>query len=459
MCGIVGIITRNENVSYSIYRALVALQHRGQSASGIATFDGEEITLRKGPGLVNEVFDRSALEDLWGNVGIGHVRYPTAGTDGVKDAQPFITNIPQTFALVENGNLTNDARIRELLRERGRIVRSTSDGESVLKLFASSYRSDPFEALEGVMSVAEGSYSVIVLTTEGLIAFRDPYAIRPLALGYREGSYMFASETAALDVLGYKKIRDLDAGEAVFVDRELNIDSRVLNKKGIKHCMFEWVYFGRADSVIDGISVYEARLNLGRELAELFDKNVDIVMPVPDTSIPAAISFSEEKGLRYREGVMKNRYIGRTFIMESQSKRENAVRDKLNPMRSEVNGRRVAMIDDSIVRGTTSREIVEMLKKEGAKEVHLLSTCPPIKYPCVYGIDFSTRGELIAGEKGVEEIRREIGCDSLTYQSLEGLSRAIGSKQLCTACLSGEYPTGITHEEIRMLGAKRAHLA
>ncbi|MDY6985613.1 MAG: amidophosphoribosyltransferase [Candidatus Thermoplasmatota archaeon] len=459
MCGIVGIITRNENVSYSIYRALVALQHRGQSASGIATFDGEEITLRKGPGLVNEVFDRSALEDLWGNVGIGHVRYPTAGTDGVKDAQPFITNIPQTFALVENGNLTNDARIRELLRERGRIVRSTSDGESVLKLFASSYRSDPFEALEGVMSVAEGSYSVIVLTTEGLIAFRDPYAIRPLALGYREGSYMFASETAALDVLGYKKIRDLDAGEAVFVDRELNIDSRVLNKKGINHCMFEWVYFGRADSVIDGISVYEARLNLGRELAELFDKNVDIVMPVPDTSIPAAISFSEEKGLRYREGVMKNRYIGRTFIMESQSKRENAVRDKLNPMRSEVNGRRVAMIDDSIVRGTTSREIVEMLKKEGAKEVHLLSTCPPIKYPCVYGIDFSTRGELIAGEKGVEEIRREIGCDSLTYQSLEGLSRAIGSKQLCTACLSGEYPTGITHEEIRMLGAKRAHLA
>ncbi len=459
MCGIVGIITRNENVSYSIYRALVALQHRGQSASGIATFDGEEITLRKGPGLVNEVFDRSALESLEGNMGIGHVRYPTAGTDGVKDAQPFMTNIPQTFALVENGNLTNDARIRELLRERGRTVRSTSDGESILKLFASSYISDPFEALESVMSVAEGSYSVIVLTADGLIAFRDPYAIRPLVLGYREGSYMFASETAALDVLGYKKIRDLDAGEAVFVDRELNIDSRVLNKKGINHCMFEWVYFGRADSVIDGISVYEARLNLGRELAELFDKDVDIVMPVPDTSIPAAISFSEEKGLRYREGVMKNRYIGRTFIMESQSKRENAVRDKLNPMRSEVNGRRVAMIDDSIVRGTTSREIVEMLKKEGAKEVHLLSTCPPIKYPCVYGIDFSTRGELIAGEKGVEEIRREIGCDSLTYQSMEGLSRAIGSKQLCTACLSGEYPTGITHEEVRMLGAKRAHPA
>lgn len=459
MCGIVGIITRNENVSYSIYRALVALQHRGQSASGIATFDGEEITLRKGSALVNEVFDRSALESLEGNMGIGHVRYPTAGTDGVKDAQPFITNIPQTFAIVENGNLTNDASIRVLLRERGRVVRSTSDGESILKLFASSYKNDPFEALKSVMSVAEGSYSAIVLTAEGLIAFRDPYAIRPLVLGYREGSYMFASETSALDVLGYKKIRDLDAGEAVFVDRELNINSRVLNKKGVNHCMFEWVYFGRADSVIDGISVYEARLNLGRELAELFDKTVDIVMPVPDTSIPAAISFSEEKGLRYREGVMKNRYIGRTFIMESQSKRENAVRDKLNPMRSEVNGKRVAMIDDSIVRGTTSREIVEMLKKEGAKEVHLLSTCPPIKYPCVYGIDFSTRGELIAGEKGIEEIRREIGCDSLTYQSLEGLCRAIGSKQLCTACLSGEYPTGITHEEVRMLGAKRAHMA
>jgi len=460
MCGIVGIISQNEKVSYRIYRALAALQHRGQSASGIATFDGESIALKKSTGLVNEVFDRESLEELEGSAGVGHVRYPTAGSDGFKDAQPFITNVPQAMALVENGNLTNDGSIREMLKKRGRKVNSSSDGESLLKLFADNYDcEDQFAAAKAVMDIAEGSYSVIVLTTEGLLAFRDPHAIRPLVVGYKEGSYIFASETAALDVLGYEKIRDLEAGEAVFIDRDLNLSSKVLNKKGVKHCMFEWVYFGRADSVIDGISVYEARLNLGAELAELFDREADIVMPVPDTSVPAAIAFSESKKLRYREGVIKNRYIGRTFIMESQSKRESAVRDKLNAMRSEISGKRVVMIDDSIVRGTTSREIVSMLKKEGAREVHLLSTCPPIKYPCVYGIDFSTRGELIAGEKEIEEIRKEIGCDSLTYQTIDGLLRAIGSKELCTACLSGEYPTGITHEEVRMLGAKRAHPA
>lgn len=457
MCGIVGIISESEKISYKIYRALVALQHRGQNASGIAAFDGEEINIRKGLGLVNEVFDRASLDDLEGSIGVGHVRYPTAGTDGVRDSQPAVTSIPQAMALVENGNVTNDANVRSLLKRRGRAVRSTSDGESLLKLFASSYNGDPFEAAGSVMDLAEGGYSVVILTTGGLLAFRDPCAIRPLVLGYSEAerSYMFASETAALDVLGYELVRDLEAGEAVFIDRELRVASRILKKKEVRHCMFEWVYFGRADSVIDGISVYEARLNLGRELAELFDRDADIVMPVPDTSVPAAIAFSEEKRLKYREGVIKNRYIGRTFIMESQKKRESAVRDKLNPMRSEVAGKRIAMIDDSIVRGTTSREIVEMLKKEGAKEVHLLSTCPPIKYPCVYGIDFSTRGELIAGEKGADEIREDIGCDSLTYQTLDGLSKAIGSDSLCTACLNGEYPTGISHEDVRRLGALR----
>jgi amidophosphoribosyltransferase len=457
MCGIAGIIG-SERVSYQLYRAMLALQHRGQNSAGMMTFDGEDTHLRKRLGLVSEVFDRESLEELEGNAGIAHVRYPTAGTDGVKDSQPFLTNIPTTIALVENGNLTNDYEIRNALEKKGRKVGSGNDGESLLKLFASEYdNGDPFHALEYLMSAAKGSYSVIIFVDGGLMAFRDPFAIRPLVLGQRDGSYMFASETVALDVLGYRKVRDLEPGEAVLVTKEMKVVSRIIKKGEPRHCMFEWVYFGRADSVIDGVSVYEARLNLGRELVKLFDRDVDIVMPVPDTSIPAAIAFSEEKGLRYREGVIKNRYIGRTFIMDSQIERESAVRDKLNPMRSEVDGKRIAMIDDSIVRGTTSREIVDMLRKEGAREVHLLSTCPPIKNPCVYGIDFSTRGELIAGEKGSAEIREEIGCDSLTYMTMEGLSRAIGFDvaQMCTACLNGNYPTGINAAEIGELGEKR----
>ena len=466
MCGIVGIIG-SERASYDIFRGLMALQHRGQDAAGILTFDGEELHIKKGTGLTSEVFDWSDLEDLRGSSGIGQVRYPTIGSTGAGDAQPFVTNIPTTIGFAHNGNVVNYEEIKRMLKDKGRKLLSTCDAEAILKLFASSLgercgEEDIYRGVKKVMETVNGSYSALALVAgHGLLAFRDPHAIRPMVFGEKEEngrkSYIFASETVVLDLLGYNLIKNLEPGEAIYVDNNLRTNSIIIDGRERKHCMFEWVYFARADSVVEGISVYRARLNLGVKLAELFEQSADIVMPVPDTSIPSSIALAEKKNLRYREGVIKNRYIGRTFIMGSQRVRTEAVREKLNPMPCEVEGKNIAVVDDSIVRGTTSTKIVEMIKKSGAEKVHLLSTCPPIKHPCVYGIDFSTRGELIAEEKSIGEIRAMIGCDSLTYQTLDGLSRAIGipEKNLCMACLNGEYPTDVSLKTLRKYGEER----
>jgi amidophosphoribosyltransferase len=455
VCGIVGIIG-TKNVSHEIYRALLALQHRGQDAAGMLTFDGEEPHLKKGLGLVNEVFDEKSLKELDGPAGIGHVRYPTIGSTSALDAQPFVTYLPYGIGLAHNGNILNFGEIKRLLSKKyKRKLRSTCDGEELLKLLAAELGStfdleNVYDSIENLMNVVNGSYSVVALmTNKGLLGFRDPHAIRPMIFGEKRNGkgYIFASESVVLDVLGYRVIKDLEPGEAIFIDRKLKVHSKVIKGDERKHCFFEWIYFSRADSVIEDISVYEARLNLGKELAKLWKGKVDMVMPVPDTSIPAAISFSEETGLRYREGLIKNRYVGRTFIMASQKKRIGAVKDKINPM---IRDKKLVMIDDSIVRGTTSRRMVEMLRKAGADEVHLLSTCPPLRNPCVYGIDFPTKEELVASDKEVEDIRNIIGCDSLIYQTLEGMVKAIGipKENLCTACLTGNYPTKIGENDI-----------
>ncbi len=427
------------------------LQHRGQDAAGMITYS-DKFHAKRGLGLVEEVFKEEKLSNLKGTIGVGHTRYPTVGAGTF--VQPFISTYPYGIAMAHNGNVVNFDQLQSNLKERMRYLTSDCDLELILNLFSDELgghrfsKEAVFDSIQGVFEQVDGAYSVVaVIADKGLLAFKDPRGIKPLIFGekYVNGKkgFAFASEDIALNSLGYGVSRDLKPGEAIFVDTELNAHFRVIQSHAPAPCMFEWVYFARAESRINGRSVYDVRQNLGRGLAKkLKGIRADLVSPVPDTSITASIILAEELGLPYREALIKDRYVGRSFIMGSPEKRENAVLRKLNPIYSEIRGKDLILVDDSIVRGTTSRKIVKMLKDKGARKVHLVSTCPPLKYPCYYGIDFPLQSELISTNRGNEQIRQEIGADSVTYQDISSLEEAIGLG-VCKACLTGEYPTPI----------------
>lgn len=462
MCGIFGLIKAREDggasTAFECFDALLSLQHRGQDSAGIASFHADQLHLKKGLGLVGAVFNQENLSLLSGNIAVGHVRYSTAGSTTKSEAQPFTVSIPLPLALVHNGNLVNTPGLRSRYFDR---LESSSDSEVLLQVLSESLLKKEnceaeciLDSVEETMGKLNGSYSVVCLVGgKGLLAFRDARAIRPLVMGKGNESIAFASETVAFDAIGMSFVKDLKGGEVVFVDNELKVHSRIVNQRDARHCMFEYVYFARPDSVMDGKSVYEARKSLGRELAKLVESKGEVVIPVPDTSRIAAASLAEELGLKNEEGLIKNRYVGRTFIMPKQKQREQAV--KLNTVEPVVKGRQVILVDDSIVRGTTSRKIVKLVKQK-AKKVHLVSTCPPIKYPCYYGIDFPLESELIAHDKNEEQIRKEVGADELTYMNLEGLKRALDfDGELCTACLTKDYPTPLSEAEASKLAEER----
>jgi amidophosphoribosyltransferase len=483
MCGIVGVVARSP-ANQLLYDGLLVLQHRGQDAAGIVTADGSHFQMHKGGGLVRDVFRTRDMRNLVGTMGIGHCRYPTAGSaTSFAEAQPLYVNSPFGIVLGHNGNLTNAEQLkRDLFREDLRHVNTNSDSEVLLNVLAhelqdaaSGFRLDPptiFAAVAGVNRRVRGAYAcVAMIAGYGLLAFRDPFGIRPLVVGLarteKGPEYMVASESVALDALGFELVRDVAPGEAIFVDNEGNFYSKqcALNPQHYP-CIFEYVYLARPDSVLDGISVYETRMRMGRSLAEKIkrehrDLDIDVVIPIPDSSRPSAMDLADRLGLPYREGFIKNRYIGRTFIMPGQEVRRKSVRQKLNAIGSEFKGKNVLLVDDSIVRGTTSREIVQMARDSGAREVFFASAAPPVRYPNVYGIDMPTSRELIAYGRTDQEIAREIGADRLIYQDLDALvedCRSVNPKiqHFETSCFTGTYVTGdVTPEYLANVEAQR----
>ena len=483
MCGVIGVVS-NSAANQLLYDGLMVLQHRGQDAAGIVTAEESRFHMHKGQGLARDVFRTRDMRNLVGNMGIAHVRYPTAGNAASSaEAQPFYVNSPFGIVLGHNGNLTNTEQLQEeLFRQDLRHVNTNSDSEVLLNVLAhelhknvSNHRLDPaaiFAAVEGVHRRCRGAYAVVALIAGyGLIAFRDPYGIRPLVIGYCDTEpgreYLVASESVALDVLGFKLLRDVAPGEAILVDVEGNFHSRLCAAQAsLNPCIFEYVYLARPDSVIDGISVYETRLRMGESLAEKIRTDfghlkIDVVIPIPDTSRPSALQLANVLGLPYREGFIKNRYIGRTFIMPGQAMRKKSVRQKLNAIGIEFEGKNVLLVDDSIVRGTTSQQIVQMAREAGANQVFFASAAPPVRYPNVYGIDMPTLQELLATGRSDEEIAREIGADALIYQNLDALERAVQSFNpaiACfdTSCFDGRYITGdITPEYLARIEAAR----
>jgi len=467
MCGIVGIVGKNP-VNQLIYDGLTMLQHRGQDAAGMVTWENGRLHLRKNNGMVRDVFHTRHMLSLKGNVGIGHVRYPTAGCASSAEAQPFYVNSPYGICLAHNGNLTNsDALKRDLFIEDLRHLNTESDSEVLLNVFAHELQQmrklrlevdDIFNAVSALHRRCRGGYAAIAMINGvGILAFRDPHGIRPVVFGERttdKGTeYMVASESVALDVLGFRLMRDLEPGEAVFISMEGELHTRqCAEHPEYAPCIFEHVYLARPDSIIDGISVYKARLRMGQRLArkilrERPGHDIDVVIPIPDTSRTAALPLAYELGLKYREGFIKNRYIPRTFIMPGQSVRKKSVRQKLNAIDLEFRGKNVLLVDDSIVRGTTSREIVQMAREAGARKVYFASAAPPVRYPNVYGIDMPAANEFIAFDRTEEEICREIGADWLIYQDLEDLVAAASKgnpaiRKFDTSCFSGDYVTG-----------------
>ena len=480
MCGIVGVISTSP-VNQLIYDALLLLQHRGQDAAGIATQQGRKFFMHKAKGMVKDVFRTRNMRALPGSCGLGQVRYPTAGNAASEEeAQPFYVNAPFGIVLVHNGNLTNAQSLKaDLFNTDHRHINTESDSEVLLNVLADELDKatrgkalqpqDVFAAVQAVHKRIRGSYAVIALIAgHGVLAFRDPYGIRPLCIGRSaDGTVMLASESVALEGTGHAFERDIQPGEAVFI----GLDGKVAAQQcaaapQLSPCIFEYVYLARPDSVMDGISVYQARLNLGQTLAKRVvstvpPNEIDVVVPIPESSRPSAMQLAQLLGLPYREGFVKNRYVGRTFIMPGQGVRKKSVRQKLNVIGSEFNGRNVLLVDDSIVRGTTSREIVQMARDAGARKVYLASAAPPVRYPNVYGIDMPTSSELVAHGRSVEEIRQIIGCDALIYQDVDAMKKAIGSLNAAIAgfdasCFDGVYVTGdITADGIAQLNEGR----
>ncbi len=432
-CGVLAIYSKKgKNVAPLLYRGLIALQHRGQDAAGFAVHDGKGIQIRRGVGLVDQIFEPGDIA-LEGDLGIGHTRYPTIGKCRICDVQP---SIKDNIATAHNGHIANYEVVKKDLEGKGYSFTSTVDSEPVLYVLYDI--KDAELGAKKVMETFEGSFSDVVIMDDKLYVFRDPHAIRPLVWGENEDFICFASETVALDVNNIPYKGDVTGGEFITVEKGEIASRKQLVEKEKKHCMFEYVYFSRPDSIINGVEVYEARTRLGEVLAQESPVKADVVVPVPDTSRTAAVSFARSLGLPYEEGLIKNRYIGRTFIMPSQEQRINAVKLKLNPLKSVVDGKSVVLIDDSIVRGTTLKEIVRLVRRSGAKEVHLRITCPPVKAPCFYGVDMPTYTELIANKKTIEEIREYLDADSLNYISVEGLKKAVGLS-ICNGCLTEEY--------------------
>lgn len=482
MCGVVGVVSHSP-VNQLIYDALLLLQHRGQDAAGIATSNGQGFFMHKANGLVRDVFRTRNMRALPGNTGIGQVRYPTAGSTSEEEAQPFYVNAPFGIILAHNGNLTNAELLKnDLFKNDRRHINTDSDTEVLLNVFAhelqqstSGYSLDPgnvFKAVAMVHKRVRGSYAVVAqIAGHGLLAFRDPFGIRPLCLGVTDSDkgreYMIASESVALEGTGFRFERDIAPGEAVFID----IDGKMFSQQCAENptlnpCAFEYVYLARPDSVIDGASVYATRLKMGEYLAdkirrEITDGDIDVVMPIPDSSRPSALQLALRLGIEFREGFIKNRYIGRTFIMPGQGLRKKSVRQKLNAIASEFKGKSVLLVDDSIVRGTTSREIVQMAREAGARRVIFASAAPPVVNPNVYGIDMPTRDELIAHGRTTEEICREITADALVYQDIEAMRQSIldvnpDLKNVEASCFDGNYITGdITREYLDRIEAAR----
>lgn len=481
MCAIVGIVAK-DNVNQDIFDALTVLQHRGQDAAGIMTCDGERVTLRKGNGLVRDVIRAKDMLQLHGNMGIGHVRYPTAGSQSEAEAQPLYVNSPYGLSIVHNGNLINTEELkRTIIQQDMRHLNTESDSEVLLNVFAHELQqlgkvnptpADIFKAVQGVHQRCRGAYAVIIMIAgHGIVGFRDPFAIRPIVYGMRDSKqgqeYMLASESVALDALGFQVISDILPGEAIFIDQNGQLHKQLCAEKTqYSPCIFEHVYLARPDSVIDKILVYKVRLQLGEKLAKKIlatfpNHDIDVVMPIPDTSRSAALSLARQLNLPYREGFVKNRYIGRTFIMPGQTVRKKSVRQKLNAIGLEFSGKNVLLVDDSIVRGTTSREIIQMARDAGAKKVYFASGAPEVRYPNVYGIDMPAADELIAHDRETQSIAKLIGADWLVYQDLSALYEAVRDanpniKRFEDSIFTGDYITGgIDQEYLEKLGNKR----
>jgi len=467
MCGIIGMVAHSP-VNQAIYDGLTVLQHRGQDAAGIITCEGGRLHLRKNNGLVRDVFHTRHMMRMLGNMGIGHVRYPTAGCESSAEAQPFYVNSPYGISLAHNGNLTNSNKLKqELFQEDLRQINTDSDSEVLLNVFAHELQQqakltmeveDVFDAVTSVHRRCRGAYAAVAMITGyGVVAFRDPFGIRPLVYGKRESpqgsDYMMASESVALNALGYELIRDVAPGEAVFISLDGQIHTRqCADNPSVTPCIFEYVYLARPDSIIDNVSVYKARLRMGDKLADKLrrlrpDHDIDVVIPIPDTSRTSALQLANNLGIKYREGFIKNRYIGRTFIMPGQQQRKKSVRQKLNAIELEFKGKNVLLVDDSIVRGTTSSQIIDMAREAGANKVYFASAAPPVRYPNVYGIDMPTSSELIAHNRTEEQICKEIGADWLLFQDMDDLVDAVkkGSPDISgfdASVFTGEYVTG-----------------
>jgi amidophosphoribosyltransferase len=483
MCGILGIVARSP-VNQLLYDGLLLLQHRGQDAAGIVTAERNSFHMHKAPGMVRDVFRTRNMRSLPGNMGIAHCRYPTAGSAfSSAEAQPFYVNSPFGIVLGHNGNLTNSEQLKEeMFRTDLRHINTGSDSEVLVNVLAHELerasvklRLEPqtiFTAIANVHRRVRGAYAVVAMIAGyGVIAFRDPYGIRPAVIGYNETpagtEYMVASESVAVDALGFRLLRDVAPGEAIFIDEDGRFHSQqCASKSSLNPCIFEYVYLARPDSLIDGASVYETRLHMGEKLAAKIRRQhrglqVDVVIPIPDSSRPSALQLAAGLGVPYREGFVKNRYIGRTFIMPGQAVRRRSVRQKLNPMAMEFAGKNVLLVDDSIVRGTTSREIVQMARESGARRVFFASAAPPVRFPNVYGIDMPTRAELIAAHRSEEEVGREIGADALIYQDLDELKDAVrrANPKLAnfeTSCFDGVYVTGdITTDYLHAIEVQR----
>ncbi|MBT6069037.1 amidophosphoribosyltransferase [Candidatus Peregrinibacteria bacterium] len=471
MCGILGIVANNHVVS-ELYDGMLTLQHRGQDAAGVTTYDGHRFHVKKGNGLAREVFKERNVARLVGNIGIGHVRYPTAGFFTEEEAQPFFVNSPFGISLVHNGNLTNASELTKQVEEENmRSIMTNSDSELLLNVIADEIlklrkkkleAEDVFKAMEAVFKRVKGGFAAIAyIAGQGMIAFRDPSGIRPLVFGKREANleteYMFSSESVPFDTLGYELIRDLHPGEVIFVDSRRRAHAKkCVEKIHFRPCIFEYVYLARPDSIIDEVSVYKSRLRMGESLAKQVKKaeiEIDVVIPIPDSSRSAALTLAHNLGVKYREGIVKNRYIGRTFIMPGQHMRQKSIKQKLNTLPLEIKDKSVLLVDDSIVRGNTIKLLIEMVKRSGAKKIYVASAAPPLISPCVYGVDMPSKKEFIANGQTIDQIAKEIGADGLFYQDLADLKEACREgnpeiEDLCAACMDKKYPTDDVTEEI-----------
>ncbi|WKY49151.1 amidophosphoribosyltransferase [Eubacteriaceae bacterium ES3] len=443
-CGIMGayLSSNKHNCSSYLYYGLYALQHRGQESAGISVNKEGKIQSHKDVGLVSDVFKGDVLKQLKGNIGIGHVRYSTSGEDGVTNAQPLTVNHSSgQIALAHNGNLINDGALRNMLEDSGVVFQTTIDTEVMVNILARGLRHGMIEAIQRMVEILKGAYAVVITVGDKLVGIRDPFGLRPLCLGKKDDDYFLASESCALDAIGAELVRDIEPGEIIVIDDNGLTSYGQNNWVKKKACIFEQIYFARPDSIMDETSVYAARHKAGEILAKESPVEADIVIGVPDSGVPAAIGYAEASGIPYGVGLIKNKYIGRTFIQPNQQLREEGVRIKLNPLRDTIEGKRVVIIDDSIVRGTTSKRLVAILRQAGAKEVHFRVTSPPVSHTCHFGIDTPRRKYLIGAKKSVEEIRQILEADTLAYISLEGLTESVGGRTtFCRACFDGEYP-------------------